>query len=76
MTKRKDGLWQQSMTVTINGRKVVKTFYGRTKQAVLEKISQFKGQMQNGMPFADVAEQWWEYHMPTLSPTTVQAIPQ
>lgn len=51
MTKRKDGLWQQSMTVTINGRKVVKTFYGRTKQTVLEKIAKFKGQLQDGMPF-------------------------
>ena len=72
MTKRKDGLWQQSMTVTINGRKVVKTFYGRTKQTVLEKIAKFKGQLQDGMPFSEVAELWWSYHMTTLSPTTVQ----
>lgn len=71
MTKRKDGLWQQALTVEINGRKVVKTFYGKTKQAVLDKVAQLQHESKKGALFEDVAEEWWESHQKTLSPTTV-----
>lgn len=58
--KRKDGLWQQQVTVTQDGRKAQKYFYGRTKQEVLEKILADEGRRDAGPSFSAVADDWWE----------------
>ncbi len=58
--KRKDGLWQQQVTVTQDGRRSQKYFYGRTKQEVLEKILADETRRDTGPAFADVADDWWE----------------
>ena len=71
MTKRKDGLWQQQMTVYENGKKKQKFFYGKTKQEILKKIATYKEESEHGAFFETVADEWWEQHEPTLSPTSV-----
>lgn len=63
MTKRKDGLWQE--TITINGQR--KYFYGKTKAEVLRKISAYQEQTTNGLTFEAVAEEWDEWHRETVS---------
>ena len=75
MTRRKDGLWQQQITVIENGRKKQKCFYGKTKQAVLQKIKAYKECVDSdkGKLFETVADEWWEYHQATLSPSSRRA---
>ena len=70
MTRRKDGLWQQQMTVTINGHKKQKCFYGKTKQEVLKKIAAFEEEQERGVTFEKVAAEWWREHEPTIAFTT------
>lgn len=67
MTRRKDGLWQQQMTVMENGRKKQKCFYGKTKAEVLRKIANYKENLEAGELFGKVACEWWEQHEPTLA---------
>lgn len=73
MVKREDGLWQQQMTVYENGYKKQKFFYGKTKQEVLKKISEYKETAERGIPFDEAADAWWEEHEPTLSPMTFKS---
>lgn len=72
MTRRKDGLWQQQMTVTVNGRPKQKFFYGKTKAEVLQKIAAYEEKAATGQNFAAVADEWWNQHEPTLSPSTIR----
>lgn len=69
MTKRKDGRYQESLT--INGKR--KYFYGHSKREVLQKIREYKEQYESGTRFEDVADAWWEAHERTLSPGTVKS---
>lgn len=70
MTRRKDGLWQQQMTVMENGRKKQKCFYGKTKAEVLRKIAEYKEKAETGLIFSEVAEKWWDQHINTISAST------
>lgn len=72
MTKREDGLWQQTITIEERGRKKKKYFYGRTKREVLEKIRNYKEAEESGPLFEEVADDWWEEHQKTIAPTTVR----
>lgn len=72
MTRRKDGLWQQSVTVIVSGRKVQKYFYGKTKAEVLKKIQAYTDEQATGPTFAAVADEWWEQHEPTLAANTLK----
>lgn len=72
MTRRKDGLWQQQMTVTVNGCKKQKCFYGKTKQEVLKKIAAFEEEQERGVTFETVADEWWREHEPTLAYNTTK----
>ena len=59
MVKRKDGLWQQQ--VTVNGKQ--KYFYGKSQSEVLRKIAEWKNEEESkpkGTPFSTVADDWWE----------------
>lgn len=69
MTRRKDGLWQE--TITINGK--TKYFYGRTKAEVLRKIRAYKEEQERGAPFQNVAAAFWEEHEPTLAYNTAKS---
>lgn len=71
MTRRKDGLWQEKMPIQKDGRVSYKYFYGKTKTEVLRKIAEYTEQVETGPSFESVADQWWERHEKTLSPTTV-----
>lgn len=72
MTKRKDGLWQETMTVEERGRPVRKFFYGRTKAEVLRKVAAFEEARQKGRTFREVAEEWWADAEPGLAPNTLR----
>lgn len=69
MTKRKDGLWQES--VTINGKRTY--FYGRTKADVLQKINAFQEKQNSGKTFKEVAEEWWKIHREELEENTIKS---
>ncbi len=69
MTRRKDGIWQEVLTV--NGRK--KYFYGKTKSAVLQKIREFEEERSRGTLFEKVADEWWEVHEPELAHNTTKS---
>jgi len=72
MTRRKDGLWQQQMTVMVDGRKKQKCFYGRTKAEVLRKIAAYEEEKERGVLFEKVADEWWNEAEPNLSPSTLR----
>ena len=61
-TKRKDGLWQE--TVTIEGKRHY--FYGRTKSEILRKINEFRDEKSKGKTFGEVSDLWWEEHLESL----------
>jgi integrase len=67
MTKRKDGTYQEA--ITINGKR--KYFYGKTKAEVLRKIQEYQGEVERGRLFKDVAEEWWEEHEKKVVPSTM-----
>lgn len=73
MTQRKDGIWQQAMTVIVDGRRVQKYFYGKTKADVLRKIQDYKDEQASGPTFGAVADEWWEHHEPTLATNTTKS---
>ena len=62
MTRRKDGRWQE--TITINGK--TKYFYGKTKAEVLRKLREFEDRQENGLTFSEVSEEWWEEKINSL----------
>lgn len=74
MVRRKDGRWQEQMTVTVNGRTVQKYFYGATKAEINRKISDWKQKEEEkkgrGRPFSEIADEWAEQAEGQLSPTT------
>lgn len=67
MFKRKDGLWQEQMTITDGGRKRQKYFYGHTKKEVIQKIRDYQEDQERGPLFETVADEWWDMHEPTLA---------
>lgn len=64
MFKRKDGLWQDSLT--INGRRV--TFAGKTQKAVKEKMIKAQKEQKTAETFAGVAEAFWDLRSEQLAP--------
>lgn len=68
MTRRKDGRWQE--TLTINGK--TKYFYGKTKAEVLRKLREYEEKQETGMLFEEVAEEWWEEHEQKISHSTTR----
>lgn len=72
MTKRKDGLWQETLTVEERGRPVRKFFYGKTKAEVLRKVAAFEEVRQKGRTFREVAEEWWADAEPGLAVNTLR----
>lgn len=57
MYKRKDGRWEERVTMP-NGKRVC--FYGKTKSEVLRKLADYEEKQETGEKFEDVAEAWWE----------------
>lgn len=72
MVKRKDGLWQEQMTILDAGRKRQKYFYGHTKREVLQKIRDYQADQERGPLFETVADEWWDVHEPTIAYNTAK----
>ena len=72
MTRRPNGLWQQTMTVTVKNSKKTIYFYGRTKKEVLEKIAAYKAEQEAGPCFDVVADEWWEPASKSLAPNSLK----
>lgn len=70
MVKRKDGRWQEALTVTVNGRPKRRYFYGRTKAEVLRKIAAAKDREENGPPMDAVISEWLPVYRQRVSPNT------
>lgn len=72
MKKRKDGRYQEEISILVNGRKVRKVFYGRTKAELNRKIMAFREDQERGKLFSEVADEWWALHEPTLAYNTTK----
>lgn len=73
MVKRKDGRWQETVTVEVDGRPVRKYLYARTKAELVRKLAEFDlaaAQQAEGPTFAEAADAWWSEHETTLAETT------
>lgn len=72
MFKRKDGLWQEQITITVGGKKKNKYFYGRTQAEIKKKLMEYHGEVENGRLFSVVADEWWEKHSETLAYNSIK----
>lgn len=55
MYKRPDGLYEK--VLTINGERLP-PFRAKTEREVLKKIAAYKGKVEKGRTFTEVAEEW------------------
>lgn len=70
MTVRADGRLMKRLTVTEQGRKVQKTFYGKTERELMQKIASYEEKRTNGEKFEVVADAWWADAEPQLAYNT------
>lgn len=63
MYKRKDGLYEK--IITVNGKRI--PFRGKSESIVNRKILNYRGEVEKGRLFKDVAEEWKDEHFPTLA---------
>lgn len=56
MVKRKDGRWQETLTVTENGKTLRKYFYGKTKAEVAKKMAAHQQKQEAGRTFATAGQ--------------------
>ncbi|MBQ3072295.1 MAG: site-specific integrase, partial [Oscillospiraceae bacterium] len=66
MTRKNDGRWQA--VVTVDGKRLY--FCGKTKAEVNKKMLAWKEEREQGIPFARVADEWWEETSSRLSPNS------
>ena len=71
MKKNTRGLYQKQITITVNGTKKQKCFYGKTIAEVNKKLLDYKGEAAKGRLFSVVADEWWEDHQKTLEYNTL-----
>ena len=72
MKKREDGYYVKTVTVTApSGKKVRKSFYGKTQRELTRKMTEFKEIDERGRTFGEVAKDWWEEAEPELAIQTV-----
>ena len=72
MVKRKDGLWQETMTVEEHGQRIRKFFYGHSKAEVIRKVAAFEESREKGRTFEEVADEWWADAEPGLASNTLR----
>lgn len=70
MFRRKDGLWQEQITIEVNGQKKQKYFYGSTRTEVKRKMAEYTGEKEKGPYFREVAEVWHEEHFERVAVNT------
>lgn len=67
MYQRPDGLYEKILV--INGKRVA--FRARSEREVMQKIALYQGQQEKGPSFSQMADEWWAYKEPRLSPNTI-----
>lgn len=70
MYKRKDGLWADS--VTVEGEKRPRYFYGKTQAEVKKKIAAFRSKQTQGVTIAAALEEWYESREKLVSYKTLE----
>lgn len=77
--RRKDnGIWECRLTIgySDDGKQKRKSFYGKTKKEVIEKLNKYQQDLQDGLRldeeylFKDWAEIWFESHKANIEPVT------
>lgn len=69
MKKRKDGLYQKSITLP-DGRR--KFFYGHSQAEITRKIAAWNYEAEQGPFFSEVAEEWEEQHSQNVRYSTIK----
>ena len=70
MKKRADGRYVKFITDPITHKRIC--FYGDTEREVNHKILEYTNDCELGKYFSDVADEWWEFEVEKLSPSTVK----
>lgn len=77
MKKRANGLYQKQITVTENGEKKQKCFYGKTIAEINQKILDYKGEDSKVAAISNDFEmwldRWWEYHQAHIRYNTISS---
>lgn len=81
LRRRTDGRWQLRIMLGYrdDGKANYKTFYGRTKREVLEKLNAFREDQRcgidqsNNYTFEEWSELWFENHKSNITPTTQES---
>lgn len=71
--KRSDGRLQKTITITKNGQKIRKYFYGKTIAEINQKIINYHEKEEIGRTFNEVAEEWKEEHFNTIEVSTAHS---
>lgn len=66
---RKDGRYQKSI-IDKNGKRIY--FYGTSEREINKKILEYEEKQQIGKIFSEVADEWWNFEVEKLSPSTVK----
>ena len=64
---RPDGRYQKKITITVNGRKKSKFFYGKSEAELNRKILNYTGEVERGLLFSKVAYLWEKEHWEKVS---------
>lgn len=71
-TKRSDGRWQERVTITVDGQKKQKFFYGKTRAEVKSKIAAYQEEQATGPAFSKVADDYWVTAEQNLAPNSLR----
>lgn len=70
MKKRADGRYVKVITDSKTKKRV--SFYGKSVREVNQKIFEYQSKQERGRTFAEVADEWWDFEVEKLSPSTVK----
>lgn len=66
-------MYQEQISVVINGKKKYKYFYGRSLAEIKKKMIAWRGEQEQGTLLKNIADNWWEEHQASLSPNTIKS---
>lgn len=74
MKQRKNGLIEVKKTIVMpSGKKIRKSFYGRTEREVKRKINECRAEVTAGKTFAAVAKEWFDQHEQKVEYYTIKS---
>lgn len=68
--RRKDGLLETTRTDRRTGKRI--HFYGHSVREIDQQIMEFESYEERGRNFRDIAEEWYEVHIPTVAYNTAR----